>query len=370
MKPDDRSKLIVRTGIVGILTNITLAFFKMLVGMFSNSIAVTLDAVNNLTDSISSVITIIGIKLAAKPADREHPLGHGRIEYLSAILIAGIIFFAGAVSLYESVMKIINPSETTYTSFTLFVIVVAVFTKIWLGTYTRKKGKETSSDSLVASGSDAMFDALVSSATLLSAVIQLTSGYNLDAYFGAGIAVIIIKAGYEMLRDTLDNILGKRADADLAKGIREDIEKMDYVVGVYDIFLDNYGPEKIIGSVHLEVPDNLNAVEIDELCRKVTAVIFKKYYIILTCGIYAVPNPESKWYPIFLEIRKVVMSHEGVLQMHGFHADEKNNTIFFDVVRDFGIKNTDIWVTQLTEKVKELYPQYKYSIIVDLDYVD
>ncbi len=195
----DRNKKIIRVSIVGILANVLLAAFKALVGLLSGAIAILMDAVNNLSDALSSVITIVGTKLSARPADQKHPFGHGRVEYLSAIVISLIVIAAGVTSLVESVKKIINPTTPSYTTLTLVVIIVAIAVKLVLGMFVKGQGKALKSGALIASGADALFDAIVTLSTLISAGIMLIWDINLDGIFGTIISLVIVKAGVEML---------------------------------------------------------------------------------------------------------------------------------------------------------------------------
>ena len=199
----NREQIIVRTSYVGIAVNILLAAFKAIVGLASHSIAVVLDAVNNLSDALSSVITILGAKLAGKKPDRKHPLGHGRIEYISAMIVSAIVLYAGITSLVESVKKIIEPDEVSYTTISLVIIGVAVVAKILLGRYVKAKGESVGSGALVASGTDAMSDAILSFAVLVTALVYTFTGISLEAYVGVIISIFIIKAGIEMISDTI-----------------------------------------------------------------------------------------------------------------------------------------------------------------------
>ena len=219
----NRNKVIIRTSIIGILANVFLAAFKALVGFFTNSIAISLDAVNNLSDALSSVITIIGTKLAGRRPDKKHPFGHGRIEYLSAVTISVIVLYAGISALVESIKKIITPEAPDYTPVALIIVAVAVLVKIVLGTYVRRTGIKVNSDSLVASGKDALLDSVISASTLVAAGIYLIWGISLEAWLGAVISLIIIKSGIDMLREGISSIVGERVDSELTNGIKKTI---------------------------------------------------------------------------------------------------------------------------------------------------
>ena len=238
----NRSQKIIRTSIIGIVANVLLAAFKAVVGVLANSVAIIMDAVNNLSDALSSVITIVGTKLSERPADREHPFGFGRVEYFSAIIIAVIVLSAGITSLIESVKKIFEPTEPEYTTVTLIVIIVAIVVKLILGMFVKKQGEQLNSDALIASGSDALFDAVITLATLISAGIMLLWNISLDGILGALISVVIIKAGFEMLASPINELLGARISQDLLKDIKKEVSDFEDVHGVYDIILHNYGP--------------------------------------------------------------------------------------------------------------------------------
>jgi len=222
----EREKVIVRTSIIGILANVLLAGFKAAIGLATRSIAVTLDAVNNLSDALSSVITIIGAKLGGKKPDKKHPLGYGRIEYLSSMIVAAIVLYAGITALVESIKKIIEPEPAEYTMVSLLIIAAAVVVKLLLGRYVKGQGEKVNSGALIASGSDASFDAILSASVLASAVIFMIWGISLEAYVGVVIAVFIIKAGIEMLSETLSDIIGQRADAEMSKTIKNTVSNL------------------------------------------------------------------------------------------------------------------------------------------------
>ena len=273
-KGESRNKVIVRTSIIGILVNVALAAFKAVIGMLSNSIAITLDAVNNISDAGSSIITIVGTKLAGKEPDRKHPFGYGRIEYLSAMIIAVIVLYAGFTSLEESVKKIIHPEASDYSAVALVIIAVAVVAKIMLGSFFKSTGKKVNSDSLVNSGQDATMDSVISASTLLAAVVYLIFHVSLEAWLGAIISVVIMKSGIDMLRETIGKLLGTGADPELVKKVKATVNSFDEVHGAYDLILHDYGPDRYNGSIHIEVPDTLTADEIDELIRKIALKVY------------------------------------------------------------------------------------------------
>ena len=366
----NRDKVIIRTSIIGILTNVLLAAFKAAIGIISNSIAVTLDAVNNLSDALSSIITIIGTKLAGKLPDRKHPLGYGRIEYLSAMIVSGIVLYAGITSAVESVKKIIHPEKPDYSIVSLVIIAVAVLVKIILGRYVKAKGEQVNSGSLVASGSDAMFDAILSASVLVSAIIYKLSGLSLEAYVGVVIAGFIIKAGIEMMIETLNELLGSRADQEKTERIKQLLTEDPEVRGAYDLIIYNYGPDKDLASVHLELPDTMTAREIDKLTRRLERKVYKETGVILAAvGLYSYNTGNDKAAEIQKDVHDRVMAHDWAVQVHGFYVDVEAKEMTFDVVLSFDIKPRE-GLQIIYKEISEAYPDYRIHIAPDVDVSD
>lgn len=367
-REEERNQVIVRTSVVGIAANVLLAVFKAIVGAASGSIAIVLDAVNNLSDAASSLITIVGTKLAGKQPDRKHPFGYGRIEYLTAVIISVIVLYAGITSLESSVKGILQPETPSYTAVSLVIVAAAVAVKILLGTYVKKTGERVNSGSLVASGEDARMDAVISASTLAAAAVFLLSGLSLEAWLGAVISVLIIKSGIEMLRDTLSRILGQRADKDLVNSIKKACCSFPNVYGAYDLVIHDYGPDRYLGSIHLEVPDYLTAEELDVLERNVAMGILKQYNVLLTgIGIYARNTRDNAEARLYQEVRRIVTSHDTVLQMHGFYADLEKKTMRFDMVISFGCKNRREECNTILDEVRAAFPGYQVTATLDAD---
>ena len=366
---NSRNAVIVRTSIIGILANVFLAAFKAVVGFASNSIAIVMDAVNNISDAASSVITIVGTKLAGKEPDRKHPFGYGRVEYLSAMVISMLVLYAGVTAFVESVKKIIEPDTPDYSAATLIIVAVAVVVKIVLGRYVKSVGKKVSSDSLVNSGEDATLDSVISASTLVAAAVYLIFRISLEAWLGAVIAIVIIKSGIEMLRETLSRILGERADAELARGIKATVTGYPEVSGAYDLVLHNYGPDSYNGSVHIEVPDTLSADDLDKLIRKITVDVYQKHGVILTAiGVYSVNTKNPEAVEAREKVAGIVMSHEHILQLHGFYYDKSEKTIRFDIVVSFNAPDRHQVYKEICEAVQNAYPDYTLQVAMDTDF--
>ena len=371
MTDGGRKKSIITTSIIVVISNVLLAGFKATVGFLSNSISIVLDAVNNLSDAMSSVITIIGARLAGKPADKNHPYGHGRYEFISSAVISVLVLYAGITAFSESINAILNPSEPDYSTAALIVVSVAIVAKIVLGLFLRKQGEKYNSDSLKNSGQDSMMDSIISGATLLAAIIFIVFGVSLEAYLGVIISLFIIKSGYDMLRGAVSKILGERVDSELSQKVKTVICETEGVEGAYDLIMNSYGPERWLASVHIEVPDVWDAEKIDTVSRDITHRVAKETGVIITAvGVYSRNTTNDEVKIMRTKITETVMQEEYVLQMHGFYCDTKEKRIRFDVVTDFDAQEPMKVIDKVSEKVKAMYPEYDVFVQPDLDVSD
>ena len=284
--------------------------------------------------------------------------------------MAAIVLYAGITSLVESIKKIIHPEAADYGWVSLIIIAVAVVVKLLLGRYVKKQGEKVNSGALIASGKDASFDAILSASVLASAIVFLVWGISLEAYVGVVISVVIIKAGIEMMIETLNDIIGQRGDAEVAKQIKQLINDEPKINGAYDLTLFNYGPDRFYGSVHMELPDTMSVAEVDVLTRRVQLKVFRETGVILTgIGVYSYNTSDDEVARIRNTIQKTIMSHEWALQMHGFYADTEAKTIRFDVVVSFDIEQQEA-LRIMQEEVQKLYPDYTFFIVPDVDVAD
>lgn len=367
-----REQVIVKVSVIGVIVNIGLSAVKAFAGLAASSIAVVLDAVNNLSDALSSIITIIGTKLAGKPADRKHPFGHGRIEYLTSMIIAVIILYAGVTALFESVKKMIHPTLPEYDSLTIFVVSVSVAVKILLGLFVKHMGKKVRSDSLKASGQDALFDSVISMATLVAAVVYMVFKISLEACLGALISLFIIKAGIEMIKEGASAILGERIESAFAKDIKHTVVQCDsQIQGAFDLFLNNYGPDRLLGSVHIEVPSTWTADKIDDVTRKIQKEVYMKHGVTLTgIGIYSINTENERVCAIRTRIARIVMEHPHILGLHGFYINEAEKTISFDVIVSFDARDMKGLWRHVTDDVRKEFPEYTVNVAMDTDISD
>lgn len=366
-----REKTIIKTSIIGIIANVFLAGFKAVIGLMTNSIAIVLDAVNNISDAGSSLITIVGTKLAGREPDKKHPFGYGRIEYLSAMIISVIVLYAGITSFVESVKQIIHPETPEYNAVSLIIVAVAVVVKILLGRYVKSVGEKVNSDSLINSGEDATLDSIISASTLVAAGIFLIFHVSLEAWLGAIISIVIIKSGIEMLRDTISQILGERNDAELAKAIHQTVTSFPDVQGAYDLVLNNYGPDTWNGSIHIEVPDTYSADQLDQLIREITMKVIQEHHVILTAiGVYSVNTQDAEVIEARERVRSIVLAHEHVRQIHGFYLIREQKTMRFDIVISFDAKDRRAVCNQVVADVQNAFPDYELQVAMDTDFAE
>lgn len=366
-----RDRIIVRTSMIGIGANLFLAAFKAAAGILAGSIAVILDAVNNLSDAMSSLITIIGTKLAGKKPDSKHPYGYGRIEYLSATLISVIVLYAGVTSLIESVKKIIEPEVPDYSVLSLVIITAGVIVKILLGRYVKSVGEKVNSDSLINSGEDATLDAVISASTLVAALLFMWKDISLEAWLGAVISLVIIRSGIEMLSDMISRMLGERVDGELSREIKATVCSIEGARGAYDLILHDYGPDRMMGSVHVEVPDTMTADQLDVMTRKIQDTVLDKHNVILTAiGFYSHNTKNDEASEIYETVRKIASEYEHVLQIHGFYCNPADRRMRFDAVISFKAPDRNAVWHALTQEVQQAYPDYRISITMDADTSD
>jgi len=366
-----REKIVIQTSIIGIAANIVLVGLKAAIGILSNSIAIISDAVNNLSDALSSIVTIIGTKLANKAPDRNHPYGHGRIEYITALIVSGIVLYAGITALVESTKKIIQPNTPNYQPLTLIILLVGIIIKFALGFYVKRIGRAVNSDSLVASGLDALNDAILSTSVLIATILYMVFQINLEAYIGVLVSLYIIKTGIELIRASVDDMLGTRIESSLAKKIKQEILKEPAVKGAFDLILNDYGPDKYLGSIHIEAADDLSVAEVDKISRRITKRVMKKYGVVLhTIGVYSVNTKDKNIANMQKHVHDIVFSHPEVLEMHGFHVDEADKAIGLDIIIGFAANDSAKIYQAIYDEIQKNYPKYVLDITLDIDTSD
>lgn len=365
-KPN-RQRIIIRTSVIGIVTNLVLVAFKMTVGLIAASNAIVLDAVNNLTDVFSSVVTIVGTKLAARRPDREHPYGHGRYEYLAALVVGAIIFSVGAFALVESIPKVFHPGLADYSLASIIVISAAILVKIFLGLYVKSVGRAQDSASLLASGLDAMFDAVLSFSTLIGIFSTMFFRVSLDGILGVIISLFIIKTSLEILSNSVLDIIGGRSDPGLSRKLHAFVCSFPEVSGAYDLILHDYGPGAYMGSIHIQVPDRLTAKDIHRLTSEISQGALSRYNITLTVGIYAENSQTKTHQAMRRHLEEIIEHYPAVLQSHGFYVDDQQKLVTFDLVIDYFYREKLKLKNRIVREFRRAYPEYRCRVTLDLD---
>ncbi len=369
---DKREKEIIKTSIIGIIGNILLVAFKGFVGFIAGSIAIIMDALNNLTDALSSVITILGTKLSNKKPDKNHPYGYGKIEYITSSIIAFLILFAGSMAIYESVRSLINYyNDKVMPSFDIYALIIvsgAILAKIAIGLFFKSKAKKIKSDALNASGTDALFDSVLSLSTLVSIIFVKYLNIYIEGYLGIIIGLFIIKSGFEILKESLSGMIGERFDREFILNVKNDINNIDGVLGTYDIIMNSYGHNKNIGSCHIGVDESLKASDIQAIERQITELLYTKYDTIMTIGIYAQNSTDSEVNNLLKIVRDVINNYDNILQLHGFYLDKKRKILSFDLVVSFDDKKPLDTINNIKNEVSNLIKDYNIIINYDQDF--
>ncbi len=364
-----RFKDIIITSVIGIFVNVALGLVKIFVGTIANSVAVISDAVNNFSDSISSLVTIIAMAISGRGATRKHPFGFGRIEYFSSIVISVIVLITGAEFLIESVKKIIHPEATSYTALTLILLVVAIVTKILLGLFTKGRGKKLNSPNLIASGQDALSDAIITGVTLLAAIVAfIKPDLHIDGWVGALVSLFVIKAGLDILLDVVSKLVGERPDIELADKIKDEILATEGVLGAFDLILHNYGPNVFIGDVNLELDEKMTIDEAYVRLKPLNVKILREYGVFMYFGIYSVNTTDEEIAEMREFVYRLVDEIDDILQIHAFYVNKERKFMSFDVVYDFDCKDQYAVQKHLRSAIHEKYPEYRVEMVPDKDY--
>lgn len=366
---NERNQKIIKVSLIGIIANIALSAFKAMVGLFTHSIAIVMDAVNNIADAGASLITIIGTKLSSMGPDQKHPFGYGRIEYLSSMLISVMVLYAGLSSLSESVQAIRNPQIPSYTPVSLMIVAAGVLMKIIVGHYIKQKGKELHSDSLVDIGQDSVLDSVISTSTLVAAILYITTGISLESWLGALISLVIIKSGALMMKETFSRILGEQADVSLVRDIKETILEFSEVDSVYNLVLNNYGPDIFNGSVHVTVADTLNSAQVDELSRKIIFQVYAKHEVVLNAvGIYSLNTHDKAAIRVRDDVMRLALEEPYVTQVQGFYYSKKKKVISCDIIVSFSAEDRNKVYDRVIQKIQQLYPDHILLMALGSDF--
>ena len=362
-------------GIIGILSNLLLFIIKAVVGFFSGSIAIIADAFNNLSDAASSIITIIGFKMSSKPADAEHPFGHGRIEYISALIVAFMVMLVGVQFVKSSFQRILNPNEVIFEILPFILLLISIFIKLWLSKFNKKIGNLINSKALEATAVDAMGDVYTSSTVVISFLLSNFISFPIDGYIGIIVACVILYSGYSLVKETLNPILGEAPDPELVKAISDGVLSYENVTGVHDLIIHNYGPGRCMASIHAEIPSNMDIMDIHEIIDTAEREISEKLKIYLVIHMDPICITSSEVRKAKEEVEKIIKFNDAIKSLHDFRVvgeGEKKNLVFDIVINpakltpDF--KESDI-KQHIIKSVKDIHPNYNCIITVDHDFL-
>lgn len=359
-------------GAVGIVSNLVLFVIKITAGVIFNSIAITADAINNLSDSGSSLVTLLGFKLSGKPADKQHPYGHARMEYLSGLIVSFLVLFLGLQLVKSSVEKIINPQDTQFTLLTLATLVVAILIKLWQSLFYRKISRLIDSTALLASAADSRSDIWATSAVLVAALISQFTGHNLDGYMGVGVALLIIYTGAQLVRDTSSPLLGMAPSREMVDGIYRKILSYEGIIGLHDLRVHNYGASQYFASVHCEVPASQDIMVSHDIIDNIERDFLKEQGIHMVIHLDPVVTNDAKTNALCQQVQEIVMAIAPEISMHDFRVvwGVSHTNLIFDIVVPFGLyRDDDDIVNAITEKVYQIDSAYNSVITVDHQYV-
>ena len=361
--------------IVGIIINIILFLIKFSVGLISASIAITADAFNNLSDAGSSVITMIGFKLAKMPADKEHPFGHGRIEYISALIVAFMVMLVGFQFTKSSIERILNPTPVTFEVIPFILLVVSIFFKFWLSRFNKLTGNRINSSALKAASVDALGDVFTSTCVVISFLAAKFTTFPIDGYIGVIVSLAILYAGFTLVKETINPLLGEAPDPELAKNIREMVLSYDHIIGVHDLIIHNYGVGKCMASIHAEIPSDINVMKIHDIIDMAEREISKKLKIYLVIHMDPICLEDKEVMSAKKELEEILKKNSLVKSMHDFRIvgkGSKKNLIFDIVVNPSEFSKNmseDDLKEDITKLVKEINPEYNCVIVVDKDFI-
>ncbi len=353
---------------VGIICNIFLFCAKYLLGTFSNSISIVSDAFNNLTDSAGCIVTLLGYKMSSKPADKDHPFGHGRMEYLSTLTIAIIILMVGFELLKNSFSKIIHPDELRFSIITIISLILSVCLKLWMSFFNNKLGKKINSGVLIATSKDSKTDAVATSATIIAIITSLFTKFPVDGVIGILVSIFIMKSGYDIIKDTIDDLLGKPADPELVKSIKEYIQQSDKIIGIHDLIIHNYGPGNMIASCHAEVRSDEDFIAVHDSIDIIEREIYSKLNILMTIHMDPVEVDNELVNKCKSRILEIVETIDDSLCIHDFRivTGETHTNLVFDLVVPYGFKyeNADIKKI-IDDNLKD--DEIKYFTVITFD---
>lgn len=367
--PESREGIIAGTSGLGIVVNLLIAAIKVILGLLASSIAIVSEGVNNASDALTSVLTLVGTKLAGKKPDKNHPFGYGRIEYLTSLIIAILILITGFEMLTSAVKLIFAPAEMDISYVALIAVAISAVIKFFLGVYTMKMGRKAGSGALEAVGLDCRNDSFVSVITILSAVVFLVFHISIDAYVGVLMSLLVLKAGIEVLKDTVSELLGRPGEAELASQLYQEIRATDGVLGAADMMLHNYGPEAYSGSVNIEIDHDKTVGEVYEVIHDLQLRIMHEHNVTMVFGIYAVDHDHQEVRRIRKDVAEYVRDHNHVHSFHAIYLDPHSNRLYCDLIVDYDLRDWEALRADFTAYMNKRYPENEVVLTIETEFV-
>ena len=375
----DVEKVSVRTAygvlasIVGICCNIFLFAAKFIIGLVIHSVSVTADAFNNLSDAGSSIISFVGVKMAEKPADKDHPFGHGRIEYIAALVVSFLVLEVGFTFLKDSIGRIREPEDLNFQAVSVVILLLSIAVKLWMGMFNRKLGEKIDSKVMMAVFTDSMGDVITTGATILSILFFAVTGINIDGIVGVGVALVVMWAGVGIAKDTLEPLIGEAIDPEVYEKIKTFVESYDGIEGTHDLIVHNYGPGRSMASIHAEVPNDVDIEQSHEIIDRIERDAGKKLGIFLVIHMDPVEMKDERVLNIRRKTEEILKELDPACSIHDFRVvrgEEQSNLIFDMVIPiEYDEEKRKELPRKLKERLKELDPRYECVITVDYDYV-
>ena len=363
----------VLASIVGIFCNILLFIVKFIVGLTVHSVSVMADAFNNLSDAGSSLISFVGVKIASKPADEEHPFGHGRMEYISALVVSFLVLEVGFTFLKDSIHKIKSPEILNFQMFSILILILSIGVKLWLGLFNRKLGRKIDSKVMIAMFTDSMGDVLTTSSTILSLLFFHFTKINIDGFIGIGVALVVMWAGIGIAKDTLEPLLGEAVDPENYKRIKNFVESYDGIIGSHDLIVHNYGPNRSMASIHAEVPNNADITESHEIIDRIERDAIENLGIFLVVHMDPIEIEDEHILNIQNTTVALIQEIDPACSIHDFRVVDGKHQInlIFDLVvpRDYAKEKQNEVERLLCEKLKEQDTRYEFVITVEHSFV-
>ena len=358
---------------VGIACNVLLSLAKMMVGMLLHSVSVMADAFNNLSDAGSSIIGLVGVKMAEKPADEDHPFGHGRIEYVAALIVAFLVIEVGFTFFKDSISKIRHPEELRFQMVSIVILGMSILVKLWLGMFNKKLGKKIDSQVMMATAADSLVDVIATAATVVSILFWKVTGINIDGFVGLGVSLVVMWAGIGIARDTLEPLIGEATTPEDYRRIKKFVEKYDGIMGSHDLIVHNYGPGRSMASIHAEVPNNVSIEVSHEIIDRVERDAAKELGIFLVIHMDPLETEDQTVLKVRKKTEKAVEELDSRCSIHDFRmvkGEDQMNLIFDLVVpREYSEKKGDELMIRVIERMQEIDKRYQCVITLENSFV-